>query len=414
MTTEPIPPRLTTKVRGFVTPRRLLLAGAAAALLTALLGLIWGSPGAESVDHWTGDLRARLQAPRLASEHPRVTLVTIDEEMMMTQAVRSPISREMLARTVTAIAAAKPAAIGLDFIFGQPTPFDRELAQSIRTASESGVPVVLGTLQAEWHRARPLPEALLAAQTAFLALAGDPPSGHLYLREERDGVVRARGVPPKGAAESPSFAAAVAKAGGGSAASLERLNDPGTALRIDWLGKPRDASLAPFAQIPAAQLIGGVAPELAHLLTGRVVLVGADLAGTDQRRTPLTGTEETLAGVAVHAHITAQILDNRHFRLLPVPLALGLTFLAAVVGVLLGWGWPKAGVLTGTALLVPYFLLDWALVKQLGTVVPFIVPLLSWGGGIMIGEAMLMAEGVPAKVSRAKRRIGSLRKGGRT
>ena len=26
--------------------------------MTAILGLLWGSPGVESVDHWTGDLRA--------------------------------------------------------------------------------------------------------------------------------------------------------------------------------------------------------------------------------------------------------------------------------------------------------------------------------------------------------------------
>lgn len=408
MTTDLRTLSLAGRIRAFLTPRRLLTAAMTAGVLTALLGLMWGSPGVESVDHWTGDMRARLQARQFASEHPRVALVTIDEELMLNEPVRSPLNREMVARIVSAVAAAKPAAIGLDFIFDQPSAAGDRLAETIRQAAQAGVPIVMGTLHAEWHKSRPLPKERLAAQQAFLAQAGNPPTGHLYLREERDGIVRARSVPPKGVAEQPSFAAVLAQAGGAPIISLERMKAPGTALRVDWLGKPRDGSFGPFVQIPAAQMIGGVAPDMAPLLVGRVVLIGADLIGMDQHRTPLTSPDETVPGVMVHAHIAAQILDNRHFRLLPTVWALCLTFLAANVGVLLGWGWPKAGLLTGAALLLPYFMLDWALVNGSGIVVPFIAPLLSWGGGIMIGEAMQMFEGLPGKVARAKRRIGAL------
>lgn len=413
MTTDPTMPSLAAKVSAFLTLRRLLTAAVSAGFLTGLLGLLWGSPGVESVDHWTGDLRARLQARHLVSEHPRLALVTIDEDLMLNETVRSPLNREMVARIVAAVAAAKPAAIGLDFIFDHASQPTERLAANIRQAVQAGVPVIMGTLHADWHKMRPLPTERLAAQQALLAQAGNPPTGHLYLREERDGIVRARSVPPKGVADQPSFAAVVAAAGGAPAVSLDRMKTPGTALRIDWLGKPRDSSVGPFVQIPAAQIIDGVAPETARLLAGRVVLIGADLIGMDQHRTPLTGPEETVPGVMVHAHVAAQILDNRHFRLVPASVALGLTFLAAIVGVLLGWGWPKAGLLTGAALLLPYFMLDWALVKVLGVVVPFIAPLLSWGGGIMIGEALQMFESLPGKVSRAKRRIGSWRDGGR-
>lgn len=409
--TEPTPKLpLRQRVRAFLTPRRWLTASLCAAVLTGLLGLVWGSPGVESVDHWTGDLRASLQSRHLDSEHPRIALVTIDEELMKSERVRSPINRELIARIVAAVAAAMPAAIGLDLIVDQATDNDDKLADTIRRArQQSGVPVVMGTLQADWHKAKPLPDERFRAQATFLARAGNPPTGHPYLRVEREGIVRARALPPKGAAETPAFAAVLAKAGGAPSASLERLAAPGTARRIDWLGQPRDRSFGPFVRVPAAQLLtsGAKSADTARLLSGRVVLIGADLDGADQHRTPLTGPDQTIPGVLVHAHLVAQILDDRHFRLLPTPLALGLTFFAALTGVLLGWGWQRAGLLTGAALLVPYFLLDLMLVKWIGVVVPFIVPLLSWGGGIMIGEALQMAGGLPKRLAAWRGRYAS-------
>jgi CHASE2 domain-containing sensor protein len=403
--------RLQGSQSAFLTLRRVLIAALTAALLTGLLVQIWRSPGLESHDHWTGDLRAGWQAQRMPGEHPRLALVTIGEGTMLSESVRSPISRDMLARLVTAVAAAKPAAIGLDFVIDQRAPGDSALADSIRRAAQSGVPVVLGTIQPAADDKR-LPVERLAVQAAFLAAAGNPLSGHLYLREERDGVVRARGQTRPGQDQTQSFAAVLAKSAGASAASLERLRSPDSARRIDWLGVPRNG-LAPFAQVPAAALLAAngahPSPGIAALLAGRAVIIGADLDAVDRYRTPLTRPDETVPGALVHAQIAAQIIDNRHFRLLALPSALALTFLAAFVGVLLGWGWPRSGLLTGVALLVPYFALDLMLVKSFAVIVPFIVPLLSWGGGIMIGEALRMAAGLQATVARTRQRVATWR-----
>jgi adenylate cyclase len=410
-----IPP---TRLRGpeaaFLTRSRLLTAALIAALLTGFLAQIWRSPGLESHDHWTGDMRARWQAQRLPGEHPLVALVTIGEGTMVNEAVRSPINRDMLARLVTAVAAAKPATIGLDFVIDQRSPGDTAMADSIRRATQSGVPVVLGTIQPGPDEQR-LPKERLAAQAAFLAAAGNPLSGHLYLREERDGVVRARGQNRPGLDQTQSFAAVLAKAAGAAPASLERLNSPDGARRIDWLAAPR-IGVAAFAQVPAAALLAGngapPSPAIKSLLAGRAVVIGADLDAVDRYRTPLTRPDETVPGAVIHAHVVAQILDNRHFRLLPMPLALALTYLAAFVGILLAWGWRGSGVLTGVALLVPYFLLDFWLVTRFAVVVPFIVPLLSWGGGIMIGEALRMVGNVRLAATRARQRVDGWRNGG--
>jgi adenylate cyclase len=409
-TTGP-PTRLHGSQGAFLTLPRVLAAALIAALLTGFLAQIWRSPGLESHDHWTGDMRAGWQAHRLAAEHPRLALVTIGEGTMVNEVVRSPISRDMLAKLVTAIAAAKPAAIGLDFVIDQRVPGDGALADSIRRATQAGVPVVLGIIQPAPDDKR-LPKERLAAQAAFLTTAGSPRVGHLYLREERDGVVRARGQDRPGMDQTQSFAAVLATAAGASAASLERLKSTDSARRIDWLAAPRNG-MGPFAQLPAAVLLTAngapPSPSIAALLAGRAVIIGADLDAVDRYRSPLTRPDETVPGAVIHAHIAAQILDNRHFRLLPMSTALALTFLAALVGVLIGWGWQGAGLLTGLALLAPYFLLDLILVKWFAVVVPFIVPLLSWGGGIMIGEGLRMATRVRATTLKVRQRVAAWR-----
>ncbi len=395
----------------FLTLPRVLTAALVAAVLTGFLSQIWRSPGLESHDHWTGDMRAKWQAHRLAGEHPRLALVTIGEGTMINETVRSPISREMLAKLVTAVAATKPAAIGLDFVIDQRVPGEAALADSIRRATQAGVPVVLGIIQPAPDDKR-LPKERLAAQASFLTAAGSPRTGHLYLREERDGVVRARGHDRPGLDQTQSFAAVLAKAAGASAASVERLKSADNARRIDWLAAPRNG-LGAFTQVPAAALLTGnsapPSPSIAALLTGRAVIIGADLDAVDRYRTPLTRPDETVPGAVIHAHIAAQILDNRHFRLLPMTTALALTFFAALVGVLLGWGWQGAGLLTGLALMAPYFLLDLVLVKWFAVVVPFIVPLLSWGGGIMIGEGLRIATRVRATTLKARQRLAAWR-----
>jgi hypothetical protein len=55
---------------------------------------------------------------------------------------------------------------------------------------------------------------------------------------------------------------------------------------------------------------------------------------------------------------------------------------------LIGWSWDKAGMLSGLSMLLPYFLLDHILVSRFGIIIPFIIPVLAWGGGIIMGEAL--------------------------
>jgi adenylate cyclase len=368
---------------------RLLVAALIAALLTGTLAVVWGSPAIESTDHWTGDIRARMQARDVAGEHDKITLVLIQEPLMEAELVRSPLRRDLIAAILTNTAAAKPRAIGLDIIIDQKGQGDEALIRAIRAATASGTPVVLTNIIPNVTSPN-LPKRRLDAQAAFIEAAGQPPVGHPYLFVERDGVVRTR-IPPGGAFEErDSFAAVLARAGGASDASLARFAAPDTARRIDWLRRPN--GMAPFPIVPASLLAGDAfdpTGPTAALLRDRIVIVGVDLDDVDRHRTPLTAdVKRTLPGAEVHAHILAQILDNRHRTLLPLLPAFALTFVTAVVGILIGWTWDRAALLASTALLIPYFVLDHLLVTRVGLVVPFIIPLLAWGGGILVGEAM--------------------------
>jgi hypothetical protein len=69
-------------------------------------------------------------------------------------------------------------------------------------------------------------------------------------------------------------------------------------------------------------------------------------------------------------------------------LALTLTFCTSLAGVLIGWSWDKAGMLSGLAMLLPYFLLDHILISIFWITIPFIIPVSAWGGGIMVGETL--------------------------
>lgn len=379
---------------------RILIACLPAVVITLLVALIWGRPVVESYDHWTTDYRTRFVSHHSSTEHPRVTLVMLDEILMKDQAVRSPISRELLSRIFQGVAAMKPKAIGLEIILERKGKGEDELASTLRKVQDNGVNVVIAV-------ARDIPEAnatddRFAAQNAFIRAAGGPKVGQLYLRTERDGVIRTWAEARPGESELDSFAAVLARVGGAPAHSLERLADSDTSRRIDWLGTTSKGE-PPFARIPAAIFLKSTDvpgdKRLNDLVRDRIVIIGVDFDDVDRHHTPLTQGDSDVTGAEIQAQIVAQILDNRFYMLLPMWLALGLTFGASLAGVLIGWSWARAGVLTGVLLLLPYLVLDYFLVSKFGIVIPFIMPVVAWGGGIMTGEALRLLESSLMKLS---------------
>src|SRR5437773_11883497 len=101
-------------------------------LVSAALGLLvdWRAPG---LGRYARDLLMRARGPLPVPED--IAIVAIDEPSIA-RFGRFPWSRQVIARTIDSIAAAKPKAIGLDVLFSDPTTQedDEMLARSIGRA----------------------------------------------------------------------------------------------------------------------------------------------------------------------------------------------------------------------------------------------------------------------------------------
>ena len=148
--------------------RLVLLALATAVLLTAGLGFLsLRTKALQSLDYWTADWRSAVLADRASTQHQGVAVVLVDDDAIEGLPYRSPIDRGLMARLVDAVNDARPAAIGLDFLFDQATEpaKDRELLAAISRALPR---IVIGDVDVRI----PLSEGRRAFLKTFLGSAG--------------------------------------------------------------------------------------------------------------------------------------------------------------------------------------------------------------------------------------------------
>lgn len=303
-----------------------VVALAAGMLMLAEAGYI------KAAEHWTEDWRTALFSTSLKSQHEHVALVLITEETLQDSALRSPLDRRMLAKVIDAVADAKPAAIGLDIVFVRQFELDpgadRELMRAIRDAKP---PLVLG---ARSERTRLSPKQL-AYHQKFLDDAGRL-RGHVFIDRKSsmfglsDQVIRDLPGDDTSGRSMSSLSLTLAR--------IIRPDAAVTRKRIAWLLPPKDGSQT-FLEVEAQDLIG--APELAQALkealAGKVVLIGVDLMDADRHLTPLSIVDDQrIAGVKIHAQMTAQLIDKRNLETL-APFATFLLLLGlSVTGYLAG------------------------------------------------------------------------------
>ena len=353
--------------------RLVLLALATAVLLTAGLGFLsLRTKALQSLDYWTADWRSAVLADRASTQHQGVAVVLVDDDAIEGLPYRSPIDRGLMARLVDAVNDARPAAIGLDFLFDQATEpaKDRELLAAISRALPR---IVIGDVDVRI----PLSEGRRAFLKTFLGSAGAK-TGFVNLRYEMDQVVRAEADRPMEEGRGDSFAAMVASIGAGAV--------PPPAGRIAWLGTPADGSDT-FLVVPAGTLLADkIEPErrLAALmraqLSGRVVLIGGDLAGqSDRHATPLKKLDgEAMPGVLIHAHLVAQYIDGRRFHSIAPLAELASVFVISIVGFFVGWVWYRTGIALGIAPMLALAALDAALFAGLRLTIPFAGLAIAW------------------------------------
>ena len=151
-----------------------MLASASAGILVD-----WQAPG---IGRYTRDWLMRARGPLPVPED--IAIVAIDETSMA-RFGRFPWSRQVIARTIDALAAARPKVIALDVLFTDPTTQedDDDLARSIGRAGNVVVAAQLTDSPVHGGPSRwlqPLPAIERAAASV----------GHVNAQTELDGIVR--------------------------------------------------------------------------------------------------------------------------------------------------------------------------------------------------------------------------------
>ena len=337
----------------------------------------------DRIEYWTADWRTLLLADRTGAQHPRIVLVVFDPATF-DGGVISPIPRDTHAQVLRALDAMGPKAIGLDFYFVASQGADRDDAM-LAALHEIKTPIVLGAID---EHTTEFNEHQRAYQDKFLADAGRT-AGYLALKYDPGHIVRRTSAPHPQSPFKEAFARQVAMAAGAP------LTGPGTSsssTHIAWLvGPNRDTE--PFLKVSAKGLLPGAdearLKELADRIKGNIVLTGIDMPNSDHHDTALSvWTGDKMLGAMIHAHILAQLLDNRYFTELAGRERWMWLSAVGLIGLVLGWSLrgKRAAFLNfsvATAILVA---IDAVCYSGLRIVLPFALTLAVWLIGVMLGQ----------------------------
>lgn len=389
------------------------LVGAAVTVATLTAPTHW-APFLSTVETWLSDMRTAMLAEPMPQDD-RLVIFAIGESALAGLPYVSPIDRGLLADSLSAIASKGPTVIGLDILFTRSTEPEKD-ARLKAAIDGATVPIVVAWAEAGWG----LDKAEAAYLATFAAKAGK--GWPNLLKNERDATVRwfASEFGPDNAVSRRTFPAAIAEAAGAKIGSGQQ--------RLDYR-RPPGPDKPPFRVFPieAAKLMPPA------WLAGKIVLIGADLAGTDRHRVPgyargAVGAS-AVPGVYIHAHAISQLLDGR-----TVPEAgLGSRLLLALAAVAAGLAlatlvrlWPLqvvAGLFAAFALVGVGF---WAAAEN-GPALPMLTPVLGMlvavAGGITLVGRRLKREKrfirsafahylAPAVVAELERTPEALRLGG--
>ena len=325
------------------------------------------------IENWVADLRVALLAPP-ASRNADIVVLTITEDTLERLPYRSPVDRAFLAGIVDALGAAGARAVGLDVLLDQPTEPGKDAALA-RAIAAFSAPLVVA-----WSDAQ---SGLTEKQIAFMK--GYPPGAAKgivnILRDRRDGTVR--WIYP-GRQVDGTFRRAFAP----EIAARLGAHVPDVAIPYDFLGPPV-AGGPNFVRYPAH-----VAPRLPKAwIAGKIVLIGADLPGTDRFRTPFSAApgenDGAMPGVMLHAYALAQILEGRRLPetgpYIEFAIVIALVALGMLV-VLLDAPFPlKVGGLV--AAVVVFWVGGFTLYAIGGPLIPLFVPVLGLGAASALGSA---------------------------
>lgn len=230
------------------------------------------------------------------------------------------LDREGIASVLDLMPLLQPAAVGLDVAFIEPHADDSHLLSAIKECPNLVLPVALGHNRAS--------DRFSLAETSFFAdsTAAHIPVGatNLPARYAKSTIREFRTYFPlkspvgRNSDSIPSFAVAVASMGQPSVAAdlrqrgnaLETINYPSRSFRV-------------FTPEEIA--------DNAHLIAGRIILIGDTDDLADMHATPVTST---MSGVMIHAHSIATIINRQYLDSFSKAENLTLAFVLCLIVVL--------------------------------------------------------------------------------
>jgi len=272
------------------------------------------------------DVRAYFSAD-LVEEDKRVVLVVYTDQTLIAARKRSPLDRGLLAKTLRTLDTFEPKAIGIDILFDQPQDEDEELIAALR-AMKTPVAVAYAAKATN-------PDDIEYEQQKYLdqfiaRLKGSNARPASIRLDNTFGATRLwpdirKGLPP--------LLGRVMLAEAGADIS----HFAGYEGAIDYRRpKYEDSVLFPPAQIdlfvnPDPEIL----PFLKEQYAGKYILIGGDIVDYDRVETTFTSINgEVPPGIAVHAEIIAQMLDNRVLQPIPIWVLWAMAVLVVVIAIL--------------------------------------------------------------------------------
>ncbi|MEE4316539.1 MAG: adenylate/guanylate cyclase domain-containing protein [Erythrobacter sp.] len=278
------------------------------------------------------DLRAYYAAD-LVEQDSRIVLVVYTDQTLINARKRSPLDRGMLARTLRNLDGMGAKAIGIDILFDQPQDEDDDLVAALREM-ETPVAVAYANLATNKDDIVYEQQQYLEAFQARLADSNARPASIRL-----DNTFGATRVWPEIVPDLPPLLGrAMLDDAGEADAAFDRYEGAIDYRRPKFVDAPLFAAL----QIDLfADADPEVLPFLAEQIAGKYILIGGDIVDYDRVETTFTSINgEVPAGIAVHAEIIAQMLDNRYLAPIPVwvlwVMAI-LVVLSAALTALLEW-----------------------------------------------------------------------------
>jgi adenylate cyclase len=339
------------------------------------------------------DLRAYYAAD-LVEQDDRVVLVVYTDQTLIKAQKRSPLDRGILARTLRNLDGMGAKAIGIDILFDQPQDEDAELLETLRTM-QTPVGVAYANLATNRDDIVYEQQQYLEAFQAELAGSNSRPAS--IRLDNTFGATRVwpglvEGLPPL-------LGRALLADAGQSAPAFRAYEGAIDYRRPKFVDSPLFASLQIdlFADPDPAVL-----PFLAEQIEGKYVLIGGDIVDYDRVETTFTSVNgEVPAGIAVHAEIIAQMLDNRVLSPIPTWMLWAMAVLVVITAALTALlEWPARRLAPFMVLLLAAFI-GTPVLLQLRNVDTYSLPAFGWlVGWIMAFTAVTSAARASGAVQR--------------